>query len=81
VPRADSLIEMNGEKPTRYPNRGAGLLLEQFAAFDQMSLRQREPARVRLQRALGPDLSRLLLRALARESETEDQTAAAGPAA
>jgi len=67
--------------PTRNPNRGAGLLLEHFAAFDEMSLRQREPARVRLQRALGPDLSRLLLRALTREGETVDQTAAAGPAA
>jgi len=56
-------------------------LLEHFAAFDEMNLRQREPARVRLQRALGPDLSRLLLRALARESEPPSQTAAAGPAA
>jgi hypothetical protein len=53
-------------------------MLEHFAAFDQMSLRQREPARVRLQRALGPDLSQLLLRALARE----DSSSAAGePAA
>jgi hypothetical protein len=72
---------MNGEMSTRYPNRGAGLLLEHFAAFDEMNLRQREPARVRLQRALGPDLARLLLRALASESETADPTAAAGPAA
>jgi len=72
---------MNGEMSTRYPNRGAGLLLEHFAAFDEMNLRQREPARVRLQRALGPDLSSLLLRALARESEPPSQTAAAGPAA
>jgi hypothetical protein len=66
---------------TRNPNRGAGLLLEHFAAFDEVSLRQREPARVRLQRALGPDLSRLLLRALASESETTSRTAASGPAA
>ncbi len=66
---------------TRYPNRGAGLLLEHFAAFDEMGVRPREPARVRLQQALGPDLSRLLLRALASESETADRTAAAGPAA
>jgi len=72
---------MNGEMSTRYPNRGAGLLLEHFAAFDEMNLGQREPARVRLQRALGPDLSRLLLRALARESETPTRTAASGPAA
>jgi hypothetical protein len=59
-------------------------LLEHFAAFDEMNLGQmgqREPARVRLQRALGPDLSRLLLRALARESETPTRTAASGPAA
>lgn len=72
---------MNGEMSTRYPNRGAGLLLEHFAAFDEMNLRQREPARVRLQRALGPDLARLLLRALASESEAADPTAATGPAA
>ena len=72
---------MKGEMSIRYPHRGAGLLLEHFAALDETSLRQREPARVRLQRALGPDLSRLLLRALARESETADRTAAAGPAA
>ena len=72
---------MNAEMSPRNPNRGAGLLLEHFAAFDEMDLRQREPARVRLQRALGPDLSRLLLRALARESETPSRTAAAGPAA
>jgi len=72
---------MNAEISPRNLNRGAGLLLEQFAAFDEMDLRQREPARVRLQRALGPDLSRLLLRALARESETPSRTAAAGPAA
>ena len=56
-------------------------MLEHFAAFDEMNLRQREPARVRLQRALGPDLSRLLLRALARESEAPAETAASGPAA
>ena len=72
---------MNGEMSPRNPNRGAGLLLEHFAAFDEMNLRQREPARVRLQRELGPDLSRLLLRALARESEAPSQTAASGPAA
>ncbi|MGA9761318.1 MAG: hypothetical protein WBQ14_02735 [Gaiellaceae bacterium] len=72
---------MSGEMSPRNPNRGAGLLLEHFAAFDEMSLRQREPARVRLQRALGPDLSRLLLRALARESEAPSHTAASGPAA
>jgi hypothetical protein len=72
---------MSSEISPRNPNRGAGLLLEHFAAFDEMNLRQREPARVRLQRELGPDLSRLLLRALARESETPSQTAASGPAA
>jgi len=56
-------------------------MLEHFAAFDEMNLGQREPARARLQRALGPDLSRLLLRALARESEAPAETAASGPAA
>ena len=63
---------------TRNPGRGAGLLLEHFAAVEQMSLRQREPARVRLQRALGPDLSQLLLRALAHET---DHMATGDPAA
>ena len=53
----------------RNPNRGAGLLFEHFAIVEQMSLRHREPARVRLQRELGPDLSQLLLRALARETD------------
>jgi len=72
---------MNAEMSPRNPNRGAALLFEHFAAFDEMNLRQREPARVRLQRALGQDLSRLLLRALASESETPSRTAAAGPAA
>ena len=62
----------------RNPNRGAGLLLEHFAAIDQPSLHHREPARVRLQRELGPDLSQLLLRALARES---DQAVSGEPAA
>ena len=62
----------------RNPNRGAGLLFEHFAAVEQMSLRRREPARVRLQRELGPDLSSLLLRALARET---DHAAAGDPAA
>ena len=72
---------MNGEMSPRNPNRGAGLLFEHFAAFEEMDLRQREPARARLQRALGPDLSRLLLRALAREGEPESRTASSGPAA
>jgi hypothetical protein len=66
---------------TPYPNRGAGLLLDHCAAIDQMSLRQREPARVRLQRALGADLSRLLLRALAREGDPESRAATGDPAA
>jgi hypothetical protein len=69
---------MNGEMRLRNPNRGAGLLFEHFAAFEQMSLRHREPARVRLQRALGPDLSELLLRALAHET---DHAASGDPAA
>jgi hypothetical protein len=68
---------MNGELKPLGPNRGAALLLEHFAAVDQMNLRQREPARVRLQRALGPDLSQLLLRALAHEGDQ----AATDPAA
>lgn len=70
---------MNGMR-SGYPNRGAGLLLEHFAAVDELILRQREPARVRLQRALGPDLSQLLLRALARETG-DGQVAAGDPAA
>ena len=69
---------MNGEMRMRNPNRGAGLLFEHFAAVEQMSLRQREPARIRLQRALGPDLSHLLLRALAHET---DHVATGDPAA
>jgi len=69
---------MNGETRIRNPNRGARLLLEHFAAVEQMGFRQREPARVRLQRTLGPDLSRLLLRALASET---DHTATGDPAA
>lgn len=73
---------MKGEVTTRYPNRGAGLLLEHFAALDQMSLRPRESARVRLQRALGPDLSRLLLRALASQpQQTAGHAVAGDPAA
>ena len=55
--------------PVRYPNRGATLLLEHFRITDQMSIRHRESARVRLQRALGPDLSQLLLPALANEAD------------
>ncbi|MGD0165736.1 MAG: hypothetical protein ABSC51_00395 [Gaiellaceae bacterium] len=66
----------------RYPSRGAGLLFEHFAAFDQMNLRPRESARVRLQRSLGPDLSRLLLRALVSEPQPTSGHAIAGdPAA
>jgi hypothetical protein len=67
--------------PIRYPNRGAALLLEHFRIVDQMSIRHREPARVRLQRALGPDLSQLLLRALAREPGATSRAATGDPAA
>lgn len=66
---------------TRYPNRGAALLLEHFHVLDQMSVVRREPARVRLQRALGPDLSHLLLRALARDESPKQRAANGDPAA
>jgi hypothetical protein len=57
-------------------------MLEHFAAIDRMSLRPREPARIRLQRALGPDLSQLLLRALTRDgSSSRDKAVASDPAA
>ena len=69
---------MHSEMRMRNPSRGAGLLFEHFAAVEQMGLRQREPARVRLQRALGPDLSQLLLRALAHDA---DHAATGDPAA
>ena len=73
---------MTGEMRPRNPDRGAGLMIEHFAAFDRMSCHPREPARVRLQRALGPDLSQLLLRALARESASAEASAVIGdPAA
>jgi len=66
----------------RNPEYGARLLLEHCAAFDRMGHRHREPARVRLQRALGPDLSQLLLRALARDSVSSESRVATGdPAA
>ncbi len=68
--------------PTRNPSRGAGLLLEHFQVLDQMSVRgQREPARVRLQRALGPDLSQLLLRALVRDESPKQRAVTGDPAA
>lgn len=73
---------MGNEMRPRNPEYGSRLLLEHCAALDQMSHRHREPARVRLQRALGPDLSHLLLRALAREDTTSESRFAAGdPAA
>jgi hypothetical protein len=54
---------MPAASDSRALGRGVGLLLAHCAALD--SLEERAPASARLQRLLGPDLTRLLLVALA----------------
>lgn len=53
--------DMSAAADSRVPGRGPGLLIAHFSALDET----RPPVADRLQRLLGPDLTRLLLLALA----------------
>jgi hypothetical protein len=56
---------MNAAATTRAPGRGAGLLITHCATLE--GSHERPPVSDRLQRLLGPDLTRLLLVALTAE--------------